>query len=736
MWAAVAAAVLLQVQVEVTVEPSRVAPDTGAVAADSVRPPPDSATLATAYLDPTARILVARARARRDSVDRTITRYDATVREHISAGLRAFRRDRLLYRREAASRIHWHHLAPPVVEALGVREVVPIVESRPHVPDDLDAYFPHLVYDPADDRLMDLGDGDFLRHPLADGSEWDYRFATGDTTALRLPDGRTIRILELRLIPRRADPRLFSGTLWLDSETYAVVQAYFRLARPFDLERDAAMIDDVDDPDDDDLDEIPGILKPIRAEVHYIAIEYGLWEMRWWLPRLIAFEGEVQVGPLLRMPVRFERAYGDYRVEGDTLGLPPVRLDLAGDIGLHACDGRGGCVCRGGRCRRVRVVVPDDTASLLESELLPHSIFEQGEILASESELDEIRSMLEGLPGAPRTLEPIRFHWGLDRPGLLRYNRVEGLSVGARATTAYGPHSADLTARLGTADLEPNAELGFGTQALGQRLRLAAYRRLAAVDPRVRPFSIGNSLDALVRGRDDGDYFRSYGIELLGRSAETGAVRYDWRLYVEHQSPAPAQTDFNLRRLFDDGFRFRDDLPVDDADLVGARLALGVDRGLDPAGFRWGAGLSLDAATGTFRYARPSLGVRLGVPLPGPLVASIEGAAGTSFGTLPSQALWFIGGSGTLRGYDPLTRRGTAFWRGRAEVATAFPGVRIALFSDAGWAGDRAAFGTGRPLLSAGVGASVLDGLLRLDLARALREPVGWKLHFYLDAAL
>jgi hypothetical protein len=58
------------------------------------------------------------------------------------------------------------------------------------------------------------------------------------------------------------------------------------------------------------------------------------------------------------------------------------------------------------------------------------------------------------------------------------------------------------------------------------------------------------------------------------------------------------------------------------------------------------------------------------------------------------------------------------------------------LFSDAGWAGDRAEWDFDPPLLSAGAGASFLDGLIRLDLSRALRSPTGWRLDLYLDAAL
>lgn len=728
MWAVVAAALIIQAHAEA--KPSGdPRPDSAAVVADTTRPPPDSATLASAYLDPAARVMVERARARRDSVDRAITRYDAIVREHISAGLRAFRRDRILYRREAAARIRWHHMSQPVVEALGAREVVPIAFADPHVPDDLDAYLPHLVYDPHDDRMMSLGDGDFLVHPLAEGSEWDYRFASGDTTVIRLPDGRSIRILELKLIPRRADPRLFSGVLRLEAETHAVVQAYFRLARSFDLERDAELIDE----DDEDIEEVPGIFKPIQIEVRYIAIEYGLWEMRWWLPRLIAFDGEVRVGPLLNMPVRFERTYSGYRVEGDTTGLPPVPLDLVG--APRDCRGDN-CVCRGRRCRRVRVVVPDDTASLLVSDLLPHSIFKEGEVLAGEAELEDIRSLLDGLPGAPAERKPPRLYWGIDRPELLRYNRVEGLSVGARAEAELGAYAADLTVRLGVADLEPNAELGFGRELLGQRIRLAGYRRLDAVEPDARPFGLGNSFDALVFGRDDGDYYRAWGGELTGSRAAAGALRVDWRLFAERQSPAASNTSFSLRGLVDESVAFREAFAADEADLVGGRLALRLARGLDPTGFRWGAELSVDGATGTFRYARPSLGARIDFPFLGPLVGSLEVAGGTSYGSLPAQALWFVGGTRSVRGYDPLTLRGERFARGRAEVATALPAARLALFTDIGWAGDGTYFDADRAIRSAGVGASLLDGLIRFDLARALREPVGWKLHLYLDAAL
>jgi hypothetical protein len=58
------------------------------------------------------------------------------------------------------------------------------------------------------------------------------------------------------------------------------------------------------------------------------------------------------------------------------------------------------------------------------------------------------------------------------------------------------------------------------------------------------------------------------------------------------------------------------------------------------------------------------------------------------------------------------------------------------VFADAGWAGLRGQTFTARPLIGVGVGVSLLDGLLRIDLARAVRAPVGWRFDCYIDGIL
>jgi hypothetical protein len=60
----------------------------------------------------------------------------------------------------------------------------------------------------------------------------------------------------------------------------------------------------------------------------------------------------------------------------------------------------------------------------------------------------------------------------------------------------------------------------------------------------------------------------------------------------------------------------------------------------------------------------------------------------------------------------------------------------LVLFTDVGGAGPREHLAVAKSLAAVGVGASFLDGLVRIDLARAVRSPTGWRVDFYSDAAL
>jgi hypothetical protein len=708
------------------------------------RAAPDSATIESAYADSAVRAVVQRAREHRRLFDQSITRYRTLGVDRITVGISALRRERMLVRRETAMRIDWRRNEPTEVEVVGARLAVPMFIPGVQVPDDVDAQ--DLVFDPSGDRFfLGVMDSSFVFHPFGRNSETHYRYASGDPTSIRLQDGRTIRLLAVEVSPRIRDAHHFEGTVWVDADSHAMVRAVVRLAEPYDFSEE----------EDED---IPGFLEPIQGELRYLTIEYGLWDLRWWLPRIVALQGEASAGSFLRVPFEMERKYSEYIVEGDT-AVAPIELtpldSAARDSARDDCRAlrdaanperdapdvevrwtrQARCECDQFGCNIVYITYAD-SASLLTSEYLPESIYDDGSSLLTQTEIDELTSVLRReMPQQPVVLSRPRFAWGFGESGLLRYNRIEGLSIGARATMNMGWADAALTARLGVANLDPDVELGVTRSTPFNRYDVVAYRRLAAMNPETKPLGLGNSLSSLVLGYDDGEYFRATGAELR-RQPATGFAWYSLRLYGETQRAVSAETDASLHHAVDGDYLFRPNRPAARADQLGADIAVRHARGLDPLGWRWGFEVRANGETGTYDFARASLTARLGMPLPGPFVGSLEAAGGTSVGELPIQSAWFLGGPATLRGYPGALLTGNAFWRGRAEIGTRFPAARVALFGDAGWAGDRTSRRLAPTAWSLGAGASFGDGLLRIDLARALEGEIGWKLHLYLDGIL
>jgi len=699
-----------------------------------------------AYMDPAARDLVARARERRASAQLTIAGYHALVLQRMSFGIRALRRDRLLYRQEVSARVAWTRGGQDTITMLGAREGIPVALTHDQVPEDLRQDAQDLAYDPSADRMViGLRDSGFVYDPLAPGSEGNYRFRAGDTTTITLQSGQTIRLYELEVVPRREDVHLLVGSFWIEAETHAVVRALFKPARAWDFDRDVSKEDKGDDGD------IPGFLKPLRGEIRFITIEYALWEGRWWLPRLIALDGVASAGNFATFPLRFERVYDEYEVRAGV----PVRLvpmaerpptpvtdstDLDSlDAGHLACLGKADCWCGKEECRAAVVVLPPDSSTLLTGERLPPPIVEAGEELITKGELQEIGEQLKSLPPSPWEAHRPRLAIGPGGSGLLRYNKVEALSIGARFEWDLGRVSTDATARLGVSDLWPNLDAGVGHEGTELRWRLAGYRRLTAANPDNRPLGVINSAMGLMFGRDDGQYFRTWGGEATLRPAATLPQTFELRFYGEAQRNAEKTTDWSIPHLINSAHEFSGNFSAASATQFGMAMTLRGSRGISARGVTVGAQLDMDADVGTYQYARASLTARLTAPLGSRLVGAIEvagGATGTTTTASPPQADYFLGGVGSLRGYDGGISAGPAFYRGRLEFANRFPAARLAIFSDAGWAGPGAAMLGSRPLVSVGAGASFLDGILRFDLSRALVAPAGWRLDFSVDGIL
>ena len=733
--------------------------------APAAPPPAQIQDTTAAFLDPGAADLLRGARDRRARVERNIDMYRVTARQRVHAGLEAVSRDRTLFGQEMAVRIEWRRGQTGNVRVLGAREASPSTERGVQLPGNLSGDATDLAFDPdelqlslfqfgfgggdEDDEDDDEDEVDGRRSrtgvdtdrdstsvnvsvapidPLSAGSEAHYRFRSGDTTVVRLPDGSQLRLIQLEILPRRREFRLLRGSLWIDQQTKGVVRSVLTTARPFDLRRDV----------DEDIPGVVNTFGAVRAEVRYVTVEYALFQGRWWLPRLVAVDAEANMGMLAGFPVRYERSYSDYEVEAsaaprqESVAVLTQQDTTAERVCTEQAKAAGEqCSCQGGRCQRWRVDIPSDTLALLNSPDLPPPLADGNARLITGEEVESLARVLTPSLGRMGDFAPelsVRFTE-------LRYNRVEALSVGARAEVVWGPLTADGVARIGVADLEPNVELGIARETLARRTRIAGYRRLATFDPASRALGLGGSLNALLFGRDEADYFLASGAEITGQPVREERWQLGWRVFGEHQHPVSRNTDVTLAALWDDE-PFRGVRPAERADQAGASVSLARTFGGDRAPARFTLGTWAEGQAGTFGFGRGQVTARLAAPSLGRFALALEAAAGSSTGDVPLQGLWYLGGPTTVRGYEGALVGGEAFWRARAEIATPLPAARLVLFSDAGWAGARDSWRFDPPLLSAGVGASFLDGLVRLDLSRAIRDPKGWRVDLYLDGSL
>jgi hypothetical protein len=416
------------------------------------------------------------------------------------------------------------------------------------------------------------------------------------------------------------------------------------------------------------------------------------------------------------------------------------------------------------------VISPRNTDLLLESPLLPPPIWEDAPGFATEAELREIYDRLSRIPGPAQPDLPVRFGWGPGEPGMLRYNRVEALSVGARVSVPLPRVTVEAVARLGAADLHPNAELLLRRETLLRTLELRGYHQLTTVDESRRALGAGNSMSALLFGRDEGEYFRATGAALTLAPPAQRRRAWDARFYAEAHRGVTRGTHIALPRAWSDSI-FRDNIAALPTQQAGAAVRFRPWWGTDPFAAQFGIDVSLlgeqvrfpDGA-GSGAVLRGQATLRGALPLPGRLRLGAEAGAGLArgtlehdtFGAVPPQRLFYLGGASTLRGHEPGTLRGTEMARGRLELARTLPFGGLAAFTDyASTAGSTSGSAALRPagvnssgsseLWAAGVGLSILDGLVRIDLAHGIgprrgwqaeAARRGWRLDLHVDAVL
>lgn len=721
------------------------------------------ALLASAYKDAAARSMIGRAREARMTQDSSIQSYDATTLQRMTAGmgLSRFGRDRMLFRYESSSRVRWLRGVGASIEITGRRAVAPSIGKADI---EIDEILSPVPYFPGRDALWagfvqvkDEISDEGLIHPLATAAEAYYVYETGDSLRFHLADGVTIRLREVLVRPRKLEWRAVVGSLWFDVESGQLVRAAFKLSEPLDFWT-------LNDGEAPPPYLVKAMMDPMTGSVTGMAIEYGLHDGKYWMPRTQTFEGNVQLG-FMRLPLRIDESfqYSSFNASDIVVAVPEKKkgvgrdTSLAGLTGLardsarlrlrHARDSvavaeeeqqcaHGGIrderVSRYGGALIVGLHVPCDDKALAESPTLPKSIFDDGDKLFNDAMRDELLARAEALMPEPT----LAFHkpqarWTF---GMLRFNRVEGLSSGLLVEQSLG-RDMMLRAmpRIGVADRVPNGELSLVEQRSHSELVVTGYRRLIADTEWGDPLSFGSSLSALLFGRDEGMYYRGTGAELSG--AWQRSIRTFWTVYGQRESDAIARNTRSLPQLLGGaGFKPAGNIVAQLATQYGSTLRFVGSHGVDPRGWRTLADLRLDGATGDFDFARGSLDLNLSHVLVGPYGASFTLSGGSSIGTVPVQHLYFLGGSSTVRGQSAGAMAGNAYWFGRAELGKGLAGRRV-LFADLGWAGDRGNMRqVGRPMSGVGVGFSVLDGLFRFDVARGLYPEKQFRITLYMDS--
>jgi hypothetical protein len=707
---------------------------------------PTAEHLATAFADEGARRLLEQARVARLTQDSLLRSYSATVNERATVGvaLRQFARERIFFRYERAARVSWDRDAGARVEITGERTTAPMI-TRGNVNIDL-GNAPPIPYFPGREPLLgaalaraNVSDRD-VANPLAGGAEAYYTYATGDSAIFRLP-ARTITLRELKVRPREPSWRVLVASLWFDTENGRLVRAVYRFSEPMDIwavAREEEGRDACDAPR-----AICAAMNPMIADLPVVTVEYGLHEGRFWLPSNQFVEANVRAG-IMRIPVRIEQSYRYSSVNGDVRMLPVAitAADTATDslsrsrrrvARLSDCQAgeyRDRIISRFENTLPIAVRVPCDTAALARSPDLPSSPFAAGEEIFGSAERDELVAMARSLGDEVRGGErrPVLTPW----LQTLRYNRVEGLSGGIAGQAPGGARTAHGELRFSLADQQVNGELGVARSDGRTDLGVAAFRRLAAANDWGDPLGFGNSLSALVFGSDEGFYYRALGVELTRTPVHGRGLSA--RLFVERHDSAQLETTASLARAIS-GRRFQPNIAAAEGTVAGGGLRWFDSRGLDPRGFRALSDVRFEAAAGAFDYARASMELTVSRALLRNVDGALTGAAGTSGGEMPVQRWWYLGGAHTIRGQPVGAVAGNSFWMSRAELGSSFVLARPVLFADVGWAGDRSDFNApGRPLSGAGAGVSVLDGMLRFDVAKGIHPRSGLRGYVYLEA--
>ena len=503
-----------------------------------------------------------------------------------------------------------------VIRGLRSRELLPVQDFRYYI-DRLTA-----VQNGFGDRI-EIGEGRDVRdvpHPLGGEGEGLYRYRITDSIRVDVPTlPAPIRVYEVEVRPRRDDVPAFVGSLFLEAETGALARMVFTFT--------------------------PASYVDPRSDRINVRLEHALWEETLWLPyrqvvevRREIPELDLPVGSVIRATLEVTDYDFDPELEPWFFHGPPVTMAPYG--AADSAEFRAGLMDR-----------------MAEEGLSPVSMAR----IEAEARQAARTRLVSGLPKA--RLYADRFS------SVLRTNRVEGVHVGMGAS--FSPREflkLDGLAGYGTANHQITATLRGRWTAATSTTTIELYRRQLR-DPGPQPGASGavNTLSTLLRNLDYTDPYFATGARLsVERRVGDGArirIGGSWE-DLDGATTAPWSAGIGSSA------RQRPVRPAGEGVFAGASggiayrwgglAAWGAEAAVTGTAGRWdGSGNATVTARLDTRIVARDLSRRA--------YAGVE--AGASWGALPHQLLFFLGGRGTLPGHPFRAYGGRRFLLARGEAA-------------------------------------------------------------------